>query len=410
MRREQLQSRRKFIKKGGILTLGMMGGMVASGAGNSHWFKGPIAMPKLPGKHLDLIVLNERPVNAETPAHLLDHSFTPNDLFFVRNNGIPPEVNASAVANWTLEVDGEGAQQKQSWSIEKLKSEFEVVTLAITLECGGNGRKEFNPPASGNQWGVGAVGCAKWTGVRLRDVLQKVGIKSNAVYIGYYGKDTHISGDASKIPISRGVPIEKALEPECLIAWEMNGQPLPALNGYPLRLVIGGYPASTSGKWLYKISIRDQVHDGPKMEAPSYRVPCKPVAPGTKVPNEEMCIIESMPVKSLITYPRTGATISVSKKLPMRGHAWGGVEEVKAVQYSIDYGSTWEECNLNPPLNKFAWQDFNAQITFPSSGYYEVWVKATDAEGNAQPMVMPNWNPKGYLNNACHRIAVKITA
>src|SRR5690606_39142604 len=110
-----------------------------------------------------------------------------------------------------------------------------------------------NPPAKGNQWNVGAVGCAAWTGVRLRDVLEDVGVESNAVYIGYYGKDTHLSGDPGKDTISRGVPIEKALQDESLIAWAINGQDIPLLNGYPLRLVFGGWPASTSGKWLHRI-------------------------------------------------------------------------------------------------------------------------------------------------------------
>ena len=127
------------------------------------------------------------------------------------------------------------------------------------------------------------MGCPKWTGVRLKDVLEDVGVKSDAVYIGDYGKDTHLSGDPDKKPISRGVPMSKAMEDESLIAWAINGEDLPLMNGYPLRLVFGGWPAPTSGKWLEKIVIRNKVHDGPKMTGSSYRVPCKPVAPGAKV-------------------------------------------------------------------------------------------------------------------------------
>jgi DMSO/TMAO reductase YedYZ molybdopterin-dependent catalytic subunit len=245
--------------------------------------------------------------------------------------------------------------------------------------------------------------------VRLKDVLNDVGIKSNAVYIGYYGKDTHISGDTSKVVISRGVPIEKAMQEESLIAWSMNGKDIPYQNGYPLRLVFGGWPASTSGKWLSKIVVRDRVHDGAKMEAPSYRVPCKPVAPGEKVKDEDMCIIEAMPVKSLITFPKTGATLKLGQTLPIRGHAWAGERSVKEVEYSIDFGATWQKAKLNPPANRLSWQDFSANIQFPEPGYYEIWAKATDSEGEAQPMVLPGWNPKGYLNNACHRIAIKVT-
>lgn len=363
---------------------------------------------QLPGKHPDLIVLNDRPVNAETPVHLLDDPITPADLFFVRNNGLPPDISSINTQQWTLTIGGESVRKELQLTLSQLKQQFKSYTYQLTLECGGNGRKEFNPPAKGNQWSVGAVGCASWTGVRLKDVLLAAGLKSNAVYIGYYGKDRHLSGDPNKVPISRGVPISKAMEDESLIAWAMNGQDLPLLNGFPLRLVFGGWPASTSGKWLHRIVVRDRIHDGPKMEGQSYRVPCSPVAPGTKVPDEEMCIIESMPVKSIITYPKSGATIRFGQQLPIRGHAWAGDLQVSAVHYSIDFGATWQKCSLQPPANRLAWQQFTAKVDFPQEGYYEVWARATDNTGKSQPMLLPGWNPRGYLNNACHRIAVKV--
>ena len=186
-----------------------------------------LGLDNLSDKHPEMIVLNDRPINMEAPAHLLNDELTPNSLFFVRNNGLAP-TNIDLV-NWTLEISGESAKQKKIYTIDELKKRFEHVSYDITLECGGNGRKEFNPPAKGNQWGTGAVGCARWTGVRLRDVLDDVGIKSNAVYIGYYGADIHLSGDPEKDPISRGVPISKALEAESLIAWSMNGEDIPVL-------------------------------------------------------------------------------------------------------------------------------------------------------------------------------------
>ena len=179
-------------------------------------------------------------------------------------------------------------------------------------------------------------------------------------------------------------------------------------HGYPLRLVAGGWPASVSGKWINKISIRNIVHDGEKMTGSSYKVPCKPVAPGEKVKDKDMCIIESMPVKSIITHPKTGAIIKKGKSLNIRGHAWAGEFEVSKMEYSIDFGATWKPCSIEKPINRLAWQHFSASIDFPKMGYYEVWAKATDAKGVAQPMLTPGWNPKGYLNNACHRIAVKI--
>lgn len=362
----------------------------------------------LPGKHPEMTVLNDRPVNAEAPAHLLDDEQTPEDRLFVRNNGLIPDQASIDPNSWTLTIGGEAVRQEVVFTLPELKARFTPYTYQLTIECGGNGRKEFNPPAKGNQWSTGAVGSPVWTGVRLKDVLAAAGVRGNAKYVGYYGSDTHLSGDPQKVVISRGVPIEKAMEDQSLIAWEMNGEPIPLLNGFPLRLVFGGYPASCSGKWLQKIVVRDQVHDGPKMGGQSYRIPCNPVAPGTKVPDEDMCIIENMPIKSLITYPKTGATIRLDQQLPIRGHAWVGRGEVAEVAYSIDFGATWTTCDLTSAVNPFAWQHFSARVQFPEKGYYEVWTRATDQDGMMQPMILPGWNPRGYLNNACHRIAVRI--
>ncbi|WP_286978154.1 molybdopterin-dependent oxidoreductase, partial [Pseudomonas sp.] len=220
--------------------------------------------------------------------------------------------------------------------------------------------------------------------------------------------DLHPSGDPSKHAISRGVPMSKALEDETLIAWAMNDQAIPYLNGQPLRLVCGGWPASTSGKWLKKIVVRNKVHDGNKMAAPSYSVPKYPVAPGSEVPPEDMQIIHSMPVKSLITFPKSGISQPFDKTLQVRGHAWAGDLEVSEMHVSTDFGVTWQKAKLESPANRLAWQHWSADLSFAEKGYYEVWARAVDSEGKSQPMLVPGWNPKGYLNNACHRIAVQI--
>ncbi len=361
---------------------------------------------KMFNKDPEMVVLNDKPWNMEARAHLLDDKITPNKFMFIRNNGIIPEkIDASS---WTLTIDGESARQTKTYTLAELKSKFKQYTYQLTLECGGNGRSEFDPPAKGNQWTIGAVSCATWTGIRLRDILEDVGIKKDAVYIGYHGADIHLSRDPLKEPISRGAPLAKALQDETLLAFQMNGEEIPLAHGYPLRLVAGGWPASVSGKWVNRISIRNKEHDGEKMGGSSYRVPCKPVAPGEKVSDGDMCIIESMPVKSLITYPKSGATFPKSKRLEIRGHAWAGELEVLKMEYSIDFGATWSDCKLEKPINRLAWQHFSASIPFTEIGYYEVWARATDSKGKAQPMLLPGWNPKGYLNNACHRIAVKV--
>ncbi len=361
---------------------------------------------EIPGKE-GLVVLNDRPINAETPPWLLDDEVTPASRMFVRNNGIPPEFDIDPEA-WTLAIAGESCLNPQSFTVAELKQRFDHHSYQLVLECGGNGRGEFNPPATGNQWSNGAVGCPRWTGVRLRDVLEVCGIADDAVYIGYYAADTHLSGNRDQPAISRGVPMSKALEDETLIAWAMNDEPIPPLHGYPLRLVCGGWPASTSGKWLQKIVVRNRVHDGAKMGGASYRVPCEPVAPGTKVPDEDLCIIESMPVKSLLTFPKSGISHPVSEPLTVRGHAWAGDHSVAAVYVSIDFGATWAETKLGKPANRLSWQHWNADVNFPQTGYYEIWARAVDDQGASQPMVLPAWNSKGYLNNACHRIAVQL--
>ncbi len=404
--------RRKFVNKSTLASLtGLLGAEIVFGSSLPLGYKllglqDPDPFKKF-HKDVEMVLLNDRPLNMEAQAHLLDDQITPNKYMFVRNNGKIPE--SIDIENWRISFDGESVKQEKSYSLKELKSKFKQYTYQLTLECGGNGRSEFDPPAKGNQWTVGAVSCAEWTGVRLKDVLEDAGIKEDAVYIGYHAIDSHLSGDPSKEPISRGVPISKAIQDETILAFKMNGEDIPLVHGYPLRLIAGGFPASASGKWINRISVRNRIHDGEKMTGTSYRVPCKPVAPGEKVDDADMCIIESMPVKSLITYPKSGAIIKKGDSLEIRGHAWAGELEVEKVAYSIDFGSTWKDCKLETPVNRLAWQHFSASIKFPKEGYYEVWAKATDSAGFSQPMILPGWNPKGYLNNACHRIAVKIS-
>jgi DMSO/TMAO reductase YedYZ molybdopterin-dependent catalytic subunit len=351
-----------------------------------------------------LTLLNDRPVNAETPAHLLDDRVTPANRLFIRNNGgVPFHALDGDATGWTLTVDGE-VDTPLELTLDALASDFEVVTRQLVLECGGNGRAFFVPGASGNQWTTGAVGCPEWTGVRLRDVLNAAGVKDSAVYTGHYGNDPHLSGDPEKVAISRGVPIAKALEEDTLIAWAMNGEPLPAIHGFPLRLVVPGYPGSASQKWLTRIWVRDQVHDGPKMGGYSYRLPAYPVAPGTEVPEADMVVMETMPVKSLITSPAT-RTQHDGLSLDVRGHAWAD-GEVAAVHVSHDFGQTWQEAALEAPVNRYAWQHFTATVDLPQPGYYEIWSRATDTDGRVQPVTTPGWNPRGYGNNMVHRIAV----
>jgi DMSO/TMAO reductase YedYZ molybdopterin-dependent catalytic subunit len=365
------------------------------------------------GKHPELVVIGDRPLVAETPPHLLDDDVTPADRLFMRNNGLPPDARSIDPATWTLTVDGESAAKPTTFTIDDLKRRFRTVRRHVWIECAGNGRAGFYPPTRGSAWTYGGVGFPMWTGVLLRDVLQSVGIGDDAVYIGYFAADRHLSGDPRKEPISRGVPIAKAMSDGVLIAWAMNDQDIPIWHGHPLRLVAGGAPASASGKWLERIAVRNKVHDGEKMLPPSYRMPCEPVPPGES--GGDMCILELMPVKSLITFPRSGEEHGLAAPLTVRGHAWTGEGRVVRVDLSYDFGQTWIGTDLARPANAFAPQPFSppqrfsAELRLPGRGYYEIWARATDEAGRSQPMIAPGWNPGGYANNAMHRVAVRVT-
>lgn len=401
--------RRGFLKGAGLTAMMLAVGGVIPFARNMPSGLIPSAMAdtladfSLYGKS-GIIIRNDRPVNLETPAHLLDADVTPIEHFFVRNNGGVPGAVADPDA-WTLTIDGE-VDHPLELTLAQLKSDFEQVTLRMQLECGGNGRAGFNPSPRGNQWVIGAIGNGEWTGCRLRDVLQRAGVKSSAMYTGHYGADPHLSGEPGRPAISRGVPIEKALEPHTLLVWGMNGEPLPLIHGGPLRIVAGGWPGSCSQKWLTRVWVRDREHDGPGMTGLSYRMPRNPVAPGAEVPHEDMVVMGPMPVKSVITSPLTLAEVPVNQAFEVRGQAWAGEREVRAMHVSYDFGATWQEAQLEPPTNRYDWQRWRAQVTLPSTGYYEIWARATDDAGVMQPAVVPGWNPRGYNNNSQFRIAV----
>ena len=401
-----ISNRRGFLQGAGIAAMGAVTGTLLPirswGSYGLIPSAAAAAVPPIDGKE-GLTVLNDRPLNAETPPHLLDDEVTPVARHFVRNNGIVPQ--DMYPDTWKLRIDGL-VERPMTLSIKELRDRFEVVTHRLVIECGGNGRAGFEPPARGNQWTFGAVGCSEWTGVRLADVLAAAGAKESAIYTAHEGADLHLSGTPGKLPISRGVPLAKAMDPYNLIAFAMNGGPMHPMNGAPLRLVVPGWPGSCSQKWLTRIWLRDVVHDGPKMTGSSYRVPPYPVAPGESVPTEGMQIIHAMPVKSLITRPVTGLELD-GRELEVAGHAWAGDTEVARVDLSIDYGATWQPAGLAAPHNSHAWQRFSARVKFPKAGYYQVWARATDREGVSQPFT-PAWNPKGYLNNALHSISVRV--
>ena len=417
-------TRRGFLGGAGLAAMGaaiggtvpfskeMQGGLIpaamaqAAAAPAAPAAKGPQYL-KFPGKNEGLVVLGERPLVAETPESLLDDDTTPTEKFFIRNNGQIPE-EAKDGDKWKIAVEGE-VNNKLEITVGELKSKYKPVTQRMVLECGGNGRAAFSPPARGNQWTNGGAGCAEWTGARLADVLKAAGVKSSAIYTGHYASDLHLSGDASKPSLSRGVRLAKAMDPNTLIVWAMNGQPLPNIHGGPVRLFVPGWPGSASQKWLTRIVLLDKEHDGPGMTEFAYRIAIKPMVPGDKGDPKNFKILESMPVRSIITNPANGAKIAAgTKELKLRGASWAGDLTVKQVDVSLDFGASWQKANLGKPKNKYDWQRWTATVKLPSDGYFEIWARATDSKGAMQPHQAGFWNPQGYGGNAMHRIAVLV--
>lgn len=408
-----INSRRDFLAKAGkvalLASLGIFGaGCEAVNRGLLDRGLVPVVLEDLKAAGLpktDMLVHSDNPFNGEFPPHLLDDNVTPTSRHFVRNNnGIPERAIKADLNGWRLIVDGE-VHKELALTMDDLL-QFPQVTMDVVLECAGNGRSLFVPEVDGTPWQRGAVACSEWTGVRLRDVLQAAGVKPTAVYTGNYGDD--IPADGSE-QFSRGIPIEKAMDAHTLIALKMNGDVLPAAHGFPARLIVPGWIGSSMQKWLNRIWVRDKVHDSEKMSGYAYRIPAYQVEPGHKPPVEDMRIATSLQVKSLITRPEPHSDFSAENTIKVRGHAWAGENRIRKVQVSTDFGINWQETELTPPSNRYAWYHWETDITLANKGYYEIWARAYSDIGNAQPFTQP-WNPKGYLGNIIHRVPTSITA
>lgn len=354
-----------------------------------------------------LILLQERPLVAETPEHLLDEPVTSYANHFIRNNGQIPEPTGDARA-WRITIDGE-VNTPLTLTLGELEGRFPVVTRQLQMECGGNGRAFFAPQTRGNQWGNGAISNAEWTGVRLRDVLQAAGLKPGAIFTGHFGADPHLSGATDRPSTARGMRIAKAMDEDTLIVFRMNGQPLPHIHGAPVRLLVPGWPGSLSQKWLTRIWVRDRVHDGAGMGGTSYRIPQRPIVPGSNNNGADFVDMESMPVRSILSSHAHGSRLPAgTRSLDLRGAAWAGDLSVRAVHVSVDFGATWTEMQLAAPANRHAWQRWTGRVALPADGYYEVWYRATDSEGRMQPHAPANWNPQGYGANPISRAAILV--
>ncbi len=348
----------------------------------------------LPSKQL-LIKLSYRPPNYETPIELLRTAITPNDAFFVRYHlSDIPEVNAQT---WRLSIGGEGANGEASLTFDELRR-LPAVEVAAVCQCSGNRRGLYEPHVPGVQWGYGAMGCARWKGARLKDVLDRAGLKSEAVEIVVAGTD---KGAVDKTPVFiKSIPVWKAIEDTTLVAYEMNGQPLPHWNGFPARIVVPGWTATYWMKHVSRINAVTKPFDGFWMKS-AYRIPLGKFPIVARFASQETAVntpITEMVVNSLLTSHADGATVKAGGNVTVGGLAWDAGYSIHAVEISTDGGNNWTAAALGEDIGRFAFRTFSHAVAVPMKGSYKIMARATNKIGQGQATALIA-NPAGYHHN-----------
>ncbi|GAB1721327.1 MAG: putative Sulfite:cytochrome c oxidoreductase, subunit A [Nitrospira sp.] len=350
-----------------------------------------------------LTVRVTRPFDAETPVREFASWLTPNERFFVRSHFGPPPAEALQPDAWRLAVKGL-VKEGLSLTLKDLQ-QFEPVSLTAVLQCSGNGRAHHRPKVPGVQWERGAVGNAQWTGVRLRDVLERAGVKPQGLHVQMQGADRPA---LPTVPLfTRSIPLAKALHPDTLLAYEMNGRPLPLLHGAPLRVITPGWMAESCMKWLTEVTVRAEEAPGYYMQQ-AYRMPETSIQPGSGLPGSVMVPVEQMPVKSLIAAPGEGDTLKTGP-VTIQGVAWAGESPVAKVEVSCDDGTTWELARLLGEEQPYAWRHWQYVWHAKKVGPAAIVCRATDAGGDQQPPTSP-WNPGGFLWSGWDRLTVMVAA
>lgn len=369
-----------------------------------------------PRRHPALKPASVKPYNAEPPLELLTESFiTPSDLFYVRNHLPVPEVDPDT---YNLEIEGIGVKSI-SLSLHDLKTKFPKHTLTAAVQCAGNRRSEMSKvkTVKGLSWGPAAIGNATWSGVRLYDVLKAAGLEDDhpgVEHIQFEGLDT----DAANVPYGASIPIEKAMDPkgDVILAYEMNGEPLPKDHGFPIRVIAPGVVGARSVKWLGRILVSEE-------ESTSHwqRNDYKGFSPSVDwdtVDFTKSPAIQELPITSAICDPVQGdnVTLTPDGKMVVRGYAWSGAgQKIVRVDVTADRGETWHVAyftgqDKTKPPHHWAWTLWKAEIPIPAGQkQVELWCKAVDSCYNTQPEKFDNiWNLRGVLNTAYHRVRVNI--
>jgi DMSO/TMAO reductase YedYZ molybdopterin-dependent catalytic subunit len=343
-----------------------------------------------------MIARSSRPADLEMPLDGFHEWITPVDRFFIRCHTYFPE--RANLSDWRLKIDGV-VNQPLTLTMDDLKK-LPRVELVGVLECAGNGRSFYQPRLAGTQWAFGSVGNGRWAGVRFRDVLQKAGLKESAKEILLDGSDSPL-GTMPKF--QRTLTVQKALDPDTLLAYEMNGQPLPDEHGFPLRVIASGWAGDSWVKWLRNIEVLDHEFEGFWMKT-AYRHPAHHVEPGAAVDASELVPVTDLNIKSVIATPSNWVKPG---RVRVSGTAWSNGSPVTKVDVSVDGGNIWKPAKLGKDQSRYAWRLWELDWQAPT-GKHTLIARATNAAGQTQPL-REEWNPSGYLWNVAQPVEVEVS-
>lgn len=375
----------------------------ATGPEPSPYWNAVGPLRSLPQK-VPLIQLTDRPVQLETPRHYFLEALTPTAAFFVRWH-LPWHPRSVDLAAWRLQILGH-LEKPLQLSFAQLLSDFAPVTVTAVNQCAGNSRSRFSPRVPGSQWGNGAMACGQWTGVRLRDLLSRAGVKKGALQVQFAGLDQGAGPEGSGAArFLKSLDLASDAMDEAILAYACNGEPLPLLNGFPLRLVVPGYFATYWVKALSVIRVLNQVDDNFWMKT-AYRIPNRPqgaITPAELAAGPVPTIpLGRMPVRSFLISPDGSSKLPQGLAITLRGIAFSGWSRVNKVEWSADSGHSWNQAQLGAESERYGFRTWSARFTPKTPGRYVLSVRATDGSGNTQSDAML-WNPGGYLWNKIER-------
>ncbi|HVP59874.1 MAG TPA: molybdopterin-dependent oxidoreductase [Myxococcaceae bacterium] len=410
-----MRSRRQFLKElaGGAALLGS-GALLPSSLRAAESPVGPSGLPAgtletsfleaLPGKR-PLIKRTYRPPNFETPLEVFDQVFTPNDAFFVRYH--LPQIPQVPAAEWKLQIGGDSVEKPFTLDLPSLQKDFEQVELASVCQCSGNRRGLSDPHVAGVEWGIGAMGNARWKGARLKDVLARAGVKKEALEVVVNGAD-HGSLEATP-DFMKSIPVWKAMDENTLLAWQMNGEPLPHFNGAPVRMIVPGWTATYWMKHIISIQVVSQPFKNFWMST-AYRIPKGKFPVVDRFLSQETDVnapITDIVVNSLLTSPREGQSLRAGRPVEVKGIAWDNGSGIQTVEISVDGGRSWQTATLDQDFGRYSFRGFRHGFKAGAKGEVTVMAKATNRMGASQVSELI-FNPAGYHNNVVSRVTVRV--